>query len=580
MKNGLLAGIELIDNIRLSLDDVSQSTSLAISNDEEGASPLARGLTSLSDSSVAHLHTRSASAAHAMSHDSSSNNHSDLVVARAPKEAAALNNPHLSNARTRLVELDRNLHEVLDTVLAEAMARDVINEVYQPRFERVAVIKLLKGDRPARTKFPIFTKQVHFPNLLLDPQLLRYVHRNAVSNACKYGERGGTVTTVVSFHAESKTFELEVINNPGHGHEMLKALGPEAGEAVFAQGKMLHKDLQIENRFISSGDGAWIAQKCARAMQGSCSIRFEDNLTVFSFQCPSEPPSEPLVPDEKVKIANFEVPPGTMAVGIDDSKIQRKLISRIFDLLGVDEKNKIVIGEKPSDLFEMEKIVLKILETQADVKILMLVDENLDYGGKGEEIVAMSGSRAVKDILTALPSHLEERVFCLVRSANDATSDLALYMTRAHGFFPKAPMNKARVQEIMAPLWTERFGIDQFQKIENGSVSHDRKRPADSTKRVDSVTAPTSGGKRRKTSYTTTSSGYPDTDNPPTSLALPSPAVAQAVNDSTRTPSHESNSVAEKRLRQGKRSIASLESRETRSGRGALGKSVKNPRNS
>ena len=88
----------------------------------------------------------------------------------------------------------------------------------------------------------------------------------------------------------------------------------------------------------------------------------------------------------------------------------------------------------------------------------MLVDENLDYGGsRGQEVVVMSGSRMVKDILTALPSDAERRILALVRSANDATSDLGIYMTRAHGFFPKVPVNKSRVQEILSPLWSERF---------------------------------------------------------------------------------------------------------------------------
>jgi hypothetical protein len=146
-----------------------------------------------------------------------------------------------------------------------------------------------------------------------------------------------------------------------------------------------------------------------------------------------------------------------VAIGIDDSKIQRRLISRIFDLVGVEEENKIIVGENPSDVFELEKIVLNILETRPNCKILMFVDENLDYGGQGKEIVVMSGSRVTKDILTALPSEFERRIIALVRSANDATSDLALYMTRAHGFFPKAPLNKTLVRAILAPIWADRF---------------------------------------------------------------------------------------------------------------------------
>jgi hypothetical protein len=240
---------------------------------------------------------------------------------------------------------------------------------------------------------------------------------------------------------------------------------------------MLHKDLQINSRFISSGDGAWIAQKCAKAMDGACSIRFEDDLTVFTFKCPSEP----LPAVEKADSADFEISPGTVAIGIDDSKIQRRLISRIFDLVGVEEENKIVVGENPCDVFELEKIVLHILETRPDCKILMFVDENLDYGGQGKEVVVMSGSRVMKDILTALSPEFERRIFALVRSANDATSDLALYMARAHGFFPKAPLNKTRVRAILAPLWADRFQsrreageLDEDVKMEDETLKKKR----------------------------------------------------------------------------------------------------------
>jgi len=408
VKNGLLVGIELIDNLRNALDEIQKAKALE----------------------------------------------SDADLALTTSGGTAEN---LSNCWRRLGELDNNLHEVLDTVLAEAMARDVINEVYHPRFESVDVVTLLRGACQHAERFPISTTQHDLPCLRLDPQLLRYIHRNAVSNACKYGKHGCTVATLVSFHSKTMEFELQVINSPGEGHDKLKALGDAASDAVFEQGSRLHKDFRIKDRFISSGDGAWIAQKCARAMGGSCKIKFEDDLTLFSFRCPTEP----VVPEDKIKTIDFEVPPETFAIAIDDSNIQRKLMSRILGLVGVKEEQKIVIGEKPSDVFEMEKIVMNLLKTKPDSKILCIVDENLDYGEKGQEVVIMSGSRILKDILTALPPEMERRVCALVRSANDSASDLATYLDRTHGFFPKAPMDRDRIREILAPLWAERFQNSQ-----------------------------------------------------------------------------------------------------------------------
>ncbi len=360
---------------------------------------------------------------------------------------------NLSNCWRRLGELDNNLHEVLDTVLAEAMARDVINEVYHPRFESIDVVTLLRGACQHAERFPVSTTQHDLPFLRLDPQLLRYIHRNAVSNACKYGKQGCSVATLASYHSDTKEFELQVLNSPGDGHDKLKELGDAASDAVFEQGSRLHQDFRIKDRFISSGDGAWIAQKCAKAMGGGCRIKFEDDLTVFSFRCPTEP----VIPEEKVQTIDFEVPPDTFALAIDDSNIQRKLMSRILGLVGVKDECKVVIGERPSDVFELEAIIMDLLKTKPESRILCIVDENLDYGEKGDEVVIMSGSRIMKDILTALPPELERRVCALVRSANDSTSDLATYLERTHGFFPKAPMNRERVREILAPLWAERF---------------------------------------------------------------------------------------------------------------------------
>jgi len=41
-------------------------------------------------------------------------------------------------------------------------------------------------------------------------------------------------------------------------------------------------------------DGAWISQKCAKALGGKCSIKFFENKTVFTFECPASP-LEPLI---------------------------------------------------------------------------------------------------------------------------------------------------------------------------------------------------------------------------------------------------------------------------------------------
>jgi len=189
-------------------------------------------------------------------------------------------------------ELDHNLHDVLDTILAEVMAREVVYEVYQPRLEAVDLQKVLTCSGHTaidHDRFPIEVTGGSVPILQLDTQLIGYIHRNAVSNACKYGKQGGQVITTISFNGDTHELRVEVTNDPGPDHAELIALGKSASEFVFAQGCRLQTRMKggsISEKRDSSGDGAWIMQKCAKIMQGSCHIKFESRGTRFTCQCP------------------------------------------------------------------------------------------------------------------------------------------------------------------------------------------------------------------------------------------------------------------------------------------------------
>lgn len=90
-------------------------------------------------------------------------------------------------------ELDKALHEILRTVLAEATARDVIHEVYKPKLEPIDVKELLCSRGLVDwERFPFEIKGENIPFMLLDAQLLLYIHRNAVSNGM-CGDNGSIV---------------------------------------------------------------------------------------------------------------------------------------------------------------------------------------------------------------------------------------------------------------------------------------------------------------------------------------------------------------------------------------------------
>ena len=169
VKNGLLAGIELCDSMRSSFEAIEKSLKIQ--------------------------------------------KHKDVVAME-----------HAEKSRKIMQELDNMLHEVLDTVLAEAMARDVIHEVYQPRLETLDVKGLLTSSNigiGTIDKYPVELPG-HLPYLLLDPQLLRYIHRNAFSNACKYGKQDGKVLTIVEYDEARRILEMKVINEPGKAHAARK----------------------------------------------------------------------------------------------------------------------------------------------------------------------------------------------------------------------------------------------------------------------------------------------------------------------------------------------------------------------
>jgi hypothetical protein len=289
---------------------------------------------------------------------------------------------------------------------------------------------------------------------------LRYIHRNAISNATKYGKAGGVVETILSFDTTENKLIMKVINERGPNHTMFLAMEKEQyNDIVFSQGTTLHVD--GKNSVISSGDGAWIMQKCAKTMGGKCSIEFLQSISVFTCETPSEPVSA----SEQISDAKeFTVPEGTIGIAIDDSKIQRKMLRKILSHLGVEGADKtLILGEEPSEIMGLKDDILAMLDKHPTSKILVLVDENLDYGihsgsNKGaSDNVTLSGSMIMHRILEDLAIDQEERILALVRSANDSTEDVAMYISRTHGFFPKAPMQKERVREIVAPLWAERF---------------------------------------------------------------------------------------------------------------------------
>lgn len=153
-------------------------------------------------------------------------------------------------------ELETNLQVVYDTIMAVAMARDVINENYEPKVERVDLCQILPTSFSFHVndihRFPLVTFPSPFPIFMLDPQLLLFIHGNAVSNACKYGQKDGVVLTEVHYQKDEGVISVKVINSPGDSHEEILQMGEEAEKRVFEPRERLHLNFSSDCA-LSSG---------------------------------------------------------------------------------------------------------------------------------------------------------------------------------------------------------------------------------------------------------------------------------------------------------------------------------------
>mmetsp|Transcript_206 Transcript_206/g.348 ORF Transcript_206/g.348 Transcript_206/m.348 type:complete len:1383 (+) Transcript_206:113-4261(+) len=210
-------------------------------------------------------------------------------------------------------------------------------------------------------------------------------------------------------------------------------------------------------RHSSSGSGALaVTKKIAQA--------FREEM--FSSTTADQEKENAEKEEEKDIIAadysRFRIPTNTHAIAIDDSKIQRKLLSKFYEFAGIPEERTTIVGDGYDEIMGFEDFVVNFMENHPEDFVFLLVDENLDVVDDNSTRATISGSLCVENIRKRLPAKLERRMFALVRSANDSSSDIAIYSTRAHGFLPKAPIKRDKVLETLAPLWVGRFPPSEF----------------------------------------------------------------------------------------------------------------------
>lgn len=343
----------------------------------------------------------------------------------------------------RYGELRDDLYIMLHTTLTDAMARDIINQDYVMKTDRCNLIEINHRLRNDKYIWNIYPR--NFPDIYFDESLYFLIIRNAVSNASKYGERGGMV--VINLTLKNNLLELRIENKPGKNHsQLLKLPDPNI---IFLQGTRLDtSDNEINLR--SSGDGAWIISECSKLSNGKCSIKFEEDKTTFTYTTTVKPYVT------KLDIDEFDFPNNVIFYGIDDSKMQRKQLERIMSSMNIPETNVFIRGDGMNEILSLYTFLYNNITTRPNYYHIIICDENLDYRNDFQELLQEHGSILCKKIIDNLQSNYN--ILAFIRSANDSAEENSKYLEMVHGILPKG-IKISEIKRTIASIWFKHFGV-------------------------------------------------------------------------------------------------------------------------
>jgi len=132
-------------------------------------------------------------------------------------------------------------------------------------------------------------------------------------------------------------------------------------------------------------------------------------------------------------------------------------LNHFLKIAGIDASKRVVLGATDDEIKTFGNHIKKMILENPNDKFLVIADENLDLGGGFGHEQTISGSETVQKLREQLDEKSESRLLALIRSANDSTTDVKLYKSRAHGFMPKEPIKKNEVLDVIKPWWDARF---------------------------------------------------------------------------------------------------------------------------
>ena len=146
-----------------------------------------------------------------------------------------------------------------------------------------------------------------------------------------------------------------------------------------------------------------------------------------------------------------------------------KLLGKFFEFAGIENDRIKVFGQNADEIMSFVDYVVNFMDENKGEHVLLIADENLDIVDEASKHVTISGSQLVEKIRSLLLPEQEKKLVALIRSANDSSSDVAIYRSRAHGFIPKAPIKKGNVLEALAPLWIARYPLQSMRDDDSQS---------------------------------------------------------------------------------------------------------------
>jgi anti-sigma regulatory factor (Ser/Thr protein kinase) len=267
-----------------------------------------------------------------------------------------------------------------------------------------------------------------------DESLIKIVVQNLVSNAMSHGRRDGPIK--IDLHVDSGRVVIRVINEPGDDHESVTTHGlasPPPNQ--FEDFLKRPGENAASGNSHSQGLGLRGVKQCLDSLGASMGLFFHPQQVV----------AEVTLTDEfkfRAKIT-FDEQSRPLVACLDDSVVQRKVLQRMLSRTKAGAASFVAGGS----IEEVRAFPEQVMNSPQLVTHC-IIDQNLDDPAGLQQSIL--GSSIVQQLKA-----LGYTGRCLIRSANDSPTCLALYRgCGADGFMSKSGLSPATfVEALTGQTW-------------------------------------------------------------------------------------------------------------------------------